>query len=323
MTLKERIRLYQQLTVLVRAGLSIVASFTRQVEKMPGPEVRRVEEGLKAGERLGEAFEAAGFSPFEYNLVNAGEQSGQLDTVFAHLAEFWARELQMRRAMIRPLIYPLVVFHIALIVGAVVEAVTSTIPEAVVHFVLHLAIFYVACFVIYTLVKVSWSSPLLRRFWLYVPFVGRALRTAYWYRWITVLRLEFGAGISLYRAVGDAWRASGYLNAERRAEEGEQAMMQGAKLSEMVIKWRMLPRDWIDFVETAEISGAFNEGFATLENEAAENWKAARNSMEEWLPKIGYFVLLLAAGAMVFTVMKAALIDPITHIQDTIDNVGK
>ena len=309
--------------MLVRAGLPIVATFTRLREKMPGRDLSRLVKRLSEGERLGDAFKAAGFSPFESHLVAAGEQSGQLEAIFAHLAEFWSRELQMRRAMIRPLYYPIVVFHFALFVGAVVESTVASIPQAVVHFIEELAVSYTVAFVIYTLVRVSWSSPLMRKFWLYVPFVGAALRSAYAYRWITALRLEFGAGISLYRAVGDAWRASGFINAERLAEEGEQAMIQGASLSSLVANWRPLPRDWVDFIETGEISGGFEAAFKSLETEAAEEWRASRNRMEEWLPKIGYFVILLVAGTMVFGVAKKVFIDPITSAEDAIDNAGK
>jgi type II secretory pathway component PulF len=72
-------------------------------------------EKVNAGERIGEAFAAAGFSPFECHLVTAGERSAQLDTVFQHLSEFWARELEMRQALIRPLYYPLVVLHLVVV----------------------------------------------------------------------------------------------------------------------------------------------------------------------------------------------------------------
>jgi hypothetical protein len=112
-------------------------------------------------------------------------------------------------------------------------------------------------FIVYTVVRVSWSSPLMRRFWLRVPFIGSSLKTAYAYRWITALKLEFSAGVSLSRAVGDAWRASGYVGCDRFAEEGEQAMREETDLSKLVRQWKQLPRDWIDFIETGEISGAF------------------------------------------------------------------
>lgn len=320
MTLRHRIRFYQQLAVLVRAGVPIRGSLVRLQERMADREVKVLSEKVSAGERIGEAFIAAGFSPFECHLVTAGEKSAQLDTVFEHLSEFWKRELEMRQALIRPLYYPLVVLHLAILVGAVVEATTAAWPVAAVHFIMWMALLYVVVFIIYTLVRVSWSSPVMRRVWLSVPIIGSSLKTAYAYRWITALRLEFSAGISLSRAVGDAWRASGYLGGDRLAEEGEEAMRTGENLSKLVLQWKQLPRDWIDFIETGEISGAFETAFKNLEAEAARNWTLAQQRMTEWVPKITYFIVLLIVavivGRMVYQVEVAPMIDAEKQIED-------
>jgi type II secretory pathway component PulF len=319
-TLRQRIRFYQQLAVLVRAGVPIRGSFQRLKERIPGNEIAILSEKLNAGERVGDAFAAAGFSPFECHLVTAGERSAQLDTIFQHLSEFWARELEMRQALPRPLYYPVVVLHLIVLMLSLVEFVETPWPVVLVHFIERMALLYASGFIVYTVVRVSWSSPVMRRFWLRVPFVGSSLRTAYAYRWITVLKLEFSAGISLYRAVGDAWRASGYVECDRLAEEGEQAMREKEDLSTLVRRWTQLPRDWSDFIETAEISGAFETAFKQLEEEAARAWKQAQERMTEWVPKIAYFVVLLVAAVLVGQLMYKVEIAPIVDAEKQIDN---
>jgi len=205
----------------------------------------------------------------------------------------------MRQALIRPLYYPLAVLHFAVVIWGVLDAVTASLPEAIVHTILRFAALYVLGFVAYTLVKVTWSSAGMRRFWLWIPIIGNSIKTAYAYRWISALKLEFSAGISLSRAVGDAWRASGYIGSDRFAEEGEEEMRQGVELSKLVTRWKQLPRDWIDFIETGEISGAFETAFANLEAEAARAWRQAQERMADWLPKIVYFVVLLMVATLV------------------------
>jgi type II secretory pathway component PulF len=322
-TLRHRIRFYQQLAVLVRAGLPMRASLQRLQERLSEKEIAVLSQKVNTGERIGEAFTAAGFSPFECHLVTAGERSAQLDTVFEHLAEFWSRELEMRQELIRPLYYPLVVLHLALVAGALVELATTAWPVIVVHFILRLAFLYAAGFIVYTLVRVSWSSPSMRRVWLWTPIIGSALTAAYAYRWITALRLEFSAGISLSRAVGDAWRASGYLGCERHAQEGEEAMRKGVELSKLVLGWRQLPRDWIDFIETGEISGAFETAFQRLQEEAARTWKLAQQRMSEWVPKIAYFIVLLMVAAVVGRMVYQVEIAPMIDAENQIDNATK
>jgi type II secretory pathway component PulF len=251
--------------------------------------------------------------------VAAGEKSGHLDTIFEHMAVFWTKELEMRRAIMRPLYYPIAVLHLAILIGAVVEATLGSWVPAAVHAVEALAYLYAVGFILYTLVRISWSSPLMQNFWLAVPLIGPALKSAYAYRWITSLRVEFGAGISIYKAVGDAWRASGFPGCERFAEEGEQAMLQGTQLSQLVIQWKQLPRDWIDFIETGEISGKLDEAFTNLETEANRAWTARQRMVEELLPKIIYFIALLFAAAAVINVGEKVIVDPMTEVDKALN----
>jgi type II secretory pathway component PulF len=322
-TLRHRIRFYQQLAVLMRAGLPIRASLDRLRERLAEKELVILAKKVTEGERLGEAFTQAGFSPFECNLVVAGERSAQLDSIFDHLAEYWNQQLAMRQAVIRPLYYPIAVLHFALIILAVVEGTTLPISTVVTHLVLRLALLYVGFAVIFVLARLSWKKDLVRRIWLRVPVIGNSLRTAYAYRWITALRLEFSSGISLAIAVGDAWRASGYVGAERLAVEGEQSMRQGIALSTLVQQWKKLPRDWVDFIETGEISGKLEEAFTNLQTEAATAWKLAQERMADWLPKIIYFGILLIVGAIVFKLMYQMEIAPVIDAENAIDNASK
>ncbi|MEI9997726.1 MAG: type II secretion system F family protein [Verrucomicrobiota bacterium] len=323
MTLRQRIRFYQQLAVLVRAGLPLRASVDRLKAQLGAGEVTVLSERLHAGDRLGESFAAAQFLPFETDLVAAGERSAQLDTVFDQLSEFWKRELTLRQAMVSPLVYPIVVLHIALVLGAAVELFETAWPIVAVHFALRLAAFYAVGLLLYGLARYTWTSPAFRRMWLFTPLIGRALRSACAYRWITALRLEFTAGISLYRAVGDAWRASGYAGGERIAGEAEAAMRSGESLSTLVRQWRSLPRDWIDFIETAEVSGAFEQAFRNLEAEAAREWDLAQQRLAEWLPKILYFAALIVVAVQVGSVLYQVEVAPIEQVEKAIDDASQ
>ena len=152
--------------------------------------------------------------------------------------------------------------------------------------VIGLATLYVIGFALVVIARASWNSEAARALWLRTPLIGAALKTAHAYRWITALKMEFSAGVSLPDAVADAWRASGYLGAEIRAEEGERGMRSGEELSALVNRWRQLPRDWVDFVETGELSGEYESMFTNMETEAAHNWTVAQERMSEWVPKI-------------------------------------
>jgi type II secretory pathway component PulF len=298
--LRQRIRFYQQLAVLTRAGVPLRTGLARMHERLKGKEIAALNAGVAQGEPLGAAFIAAGFSPFESNLVAAGERSAQLEIVLQHLAEFWTHQRQMFQALTGQLYYPLIVLVLSFVVGSIIELMVASPLVVIIHLVETLATYGAIGFVLFTLVRVSWSSDAAQRFWLAVPLIGRTLSTAYAYRWITALRLEYSAGIPMPDAVADAWRASGYASREALAQEGQLALREGEQLSTLVQRWRRLPRDWVDFVETGELSGALDAAFANLEAEAARSWDTAQRQMTNWLPKIIYFIALLVVGAQVY-----------------------
>jgi type II secretory pathway component PulF len=298
-TLRHRIRFYQQLAVLARAGVPLRTSLERLKDRFSGREIGILRQKINDGEPVAEAFTAAGFSPFECHLIAAGERSARLDSIYQHLADFWTRQLDMIGAVTRQLYYPLVVVNLAVLVGGLIQLVTTSWPVVLIHLVESFVWLYGIGFILYTLLRVSWQSEAAQSFWLRVPLIGRALSTAYAYRWITALRLEFGAGVPLPEAAADAWRASGYVGREELAREAEHALREGAELSALVQGWRRLPRDWVDFIETGEISGALDTAFENLEAEAARSWKIAQELMTQWVPKISYFLFLVIAGGWI------------------------
>jgi type II secretory pathway component PulF len=320
--LRARVRFYQQLAVLTRAGLPIRSSIERLRDRLGSRQLALLAQKLGEGERLADAFAAAGFPPFETNLVAAGEKSAHLDTICDRIAQFWQRELEFRQALLTPLIYPIVVLHFAVLLSSAAVLLTQPWTAAVEALIINVVILEGSLLTVYAVVRATWSNPAMKAFWLWLPLIGPALRAAFAYRWITALRIEFGAGVSLYRAVGDAWRASGFVNAERLGAEGEEAMRGGASLVALVTKWRQLPRDWIDFIETGEVSGKFEESFLALEDEAARNWTLAQQRMSNLLPKVVYFLALLVVAWQVVEVGKKVLVDPISQMEKSLENTN-
>jgi type II secretory pathway component PulF len=297
--LRHRIRFYQQLAVLARAGVPLRNGLERLKERIPGREIDVLRKKINAGEPVGDAFTAAGFSPFECHLVAAGERSARLESVYQHLAEFWLRQREMIDALVGQIYYPLIVLNLAVLGGGLIQLVSSSWPVVIIKLIVSFAWLYGIGFILFTVLRVSWQSEVAQFFWLRLPIIGRTLSTAYAYRWITALRLEYAAGVPLPDAAADAWRASGYVGREELARQAEHDLREGAELSTLVQGWRRLPRDWVDFIETGEISGALDTSFENLEAEAARSWKIAQQRMTEWVPKIIYFVILIAVGLQV------------------------
>jgi type IV pilus assembly protein PilC len=318
-TLRHRIRFYQQLAVLARAGVPMRSSLQRLETRLSGGEIVILSREISDGRPIGEAFTTAGFSPFECHLVAAGERSAQLEIVFERLAGFWTRELHLFQSLTRSLYYPIVVLHLSIIVGSLLQLPKGT-TAVIVYLVENFAWLYAIGFVLYVLVRASWRSEAAQRFWHFLPIIGGALSTACAYRWITALKLEYTAGVPLPDAVSDAWLASGYVGASAFAQEGEREMRAGNELSGLIQRWRKLPRDWVDFVETGEISGALETAFTNLEAEAARSWQLAQERMTEWLPKIFVFLVLIVAAVQIVLLMQSSLNAPFEEVDKLINS---
>jgi type II secretory pathway component PulF len=218
----------------------------------------------------------------------------------------------------RSLYYPAVMLHLAVLVFALTQF-GQGMTAVVVTLITSLAFAYTAAFALYMLIRVSWRSEVAQRFWLFLPIIGNSLATAYAYRWITALRLEFSAGVPIPDAVSDAWLASGYAGSHELALEGERELRAGRELSGLINHWRQLPRDWVDFVETGEISGALETAFTNLEAEAARSWTLAQQRMTEWLPKIFSFILLVIVATMVARMAYNQTVAPMEEVEKAIN----
>ena len=84
MTLRARIRFYQQMAVLTRAGLPIRSSIERLRDRLGGNQLAVLAQKLSEGERLADSFATAGFPPFETNLIAAGERSARSNRSAPH-----------------------------------------------------------------------------------------------------------------------------------------------------------------------------------------------------------------------------------------------
>lgn len=318
MNLRQRIRFYQQLAVLTRAGIPLRTSLERLQVKIPVGEITSLSQHIAEGQSIGESFGAAGFSPFETNLVAAGERSAQLATVFDQLAEFWTRELHLFEGLTRRLYYPVIVLHLAIVLGAFLQLINGTIFNVMIVLFTNLTIVYGIGLAFYLFIQFTWRSPAGQAFWFRIPIIGTAVAAAHAYRWIAALRLEYEAGIPIPVAVADAWRSSGYASGDQLAEQADSALRQGDELSTLLPHWRQLPRDWIDFIETGELSGALGTALQNLETEAARAWTLAQQRMTEWLPKIISFVVLLIVGGQIFYMLYEVTIKPISEITNAI-----
>ena len=101
------------------------------------------------------------FSPFEIELIKAGEASGTLDIRLKSLAEHMEKTYNLQMKITGKLIYPFIILNAGLVVPPVISSVTKGFGYYISQVLQNFIIFYSAVFLIYIAYKML-NSPKLQ-----------------------------------------------------------------------------------------------------------------------------------------------------------------
>ncbi len=125
--------LTRQLSILLGAGIPLVASLDTIISQIINPLLKKImaqiKESVNEGNSL--AFSLSGhpkiFSQIYINMVRAGEASGSLDLVLDRLAELGERQEALRGRFNAAMAYPVIMFFIG--TGILTFLVTFIVPQ--------------------------------------------------------------------------------------------------------------------------------------------------------------------------------------------------
>lgn len=126
----------RQLATLLKAGIPVVEAINALADQMENPKFKRVLSQVKREVNEGQALAKAlakhpkVFPPLYSNMVGAGEQSGNLDAVFARLADFTENSVRLRSKLKGAMTYPVIMIVLGgLIVALMMLFVVPKISE--------------------------------------------------------------------------------------------------------------------------------------------------------------------------------------------------
>src|SRR5947208_11262458 len=126
-----RAEFYHQLGALTGAGLGLMRGLETLRRNPPARSYRqpidRVLEELAHGFSFTESLRRVGqwLPGFDIALLQAGEQSGRLDSCFRLLADYYRDRAKLARQMMADLAYPVVLFHLAIFIFPFAQFFTS------------------------------------------------------------------------------------------------------------------------------------------------------------------------------------------------------
>ena len=321
----------QQLSALLRAGIPVLQSIGLLKNRSGSSTLRTmladIEDKIKSGVSLSEAFEAQGTFPKIYTAsLLAGEKSGALDDVLARYVDYLKRNVGVARKLRGAIAYPLFLlaaasFMVAFLTLYVVPQMSELFKGLSTNNGLPTVTVIVLGFSNFVAGNIWWLLPLvlvllfalviwlrspsgkliLHKFLLRLPVVGSLIKQMTTAQLARSLSTLLSGGIT----VPDAWNiaSESITNLElRRRSQGVLPMIrEGRGFTEALIKANWLPELALDMIGIGEKSGSLRE----MLDEVANFYDAESEVRLEQLTSLLEPVILVFMAIIVITILLA------------------
>ncbi len=321
--------LFRQLALMLRAGHTVVQALEANREMAVKYQLRRalgrmrdmIEDGGSLSRAL--AAEKGVFPPMVPKLIEAGESSGEIDSIFERLADDIERRLDIKRQLLTALTYPSLVFMVS--VGVTVALVGWVIPRfavflssrgkelpGVTRFLLDLADWFqdwgftfggtlaLLIFAILAAYTTTAGKRVVDNLLLRVPVIGPTLRSAALGQASSMLSMQLRSGITLLQSLTIAAGVIGnqaFADAFTRA--GERIL--GGEPMSIALRMPVIPALMRHMAAIGERSGELDTVMQSLGDYYRKDLQNRVKVMAAWVEP----VMILVVGGMVGTVYLA------------------
>ncbi len=325
----ELVFLFRQLALMLRAGHTVVQALEANREMAVKFQLRRalgrMRDSIEDGGSLSRALAAEKqvFPPMVAKLIEAGESSGEIDSIFERLADDIDRRLDIKRQLLTAMTYPTLVFLVA--IGVTVALVGWVIPRfakfltargtelpPITQFLLDIAAWFqdwgamtggiVALAIFATLVAYTTTAGkrVIDTLLLRVPIIGATLRASSLGQAASMLSMQLRSGITLLQSLTITAGVVGnqaYADAFHRAGE---RILGGEPLSS-ALRLPVIPPLMRHLAAIGERSGELETVMQSLGDYYRKDLQARVKIMAAWVEP----AMILVVGGMVGTVYLA------------------
>ncbi len=321
----------QQLSALLRAGIPVLQSISLLKRRSASAALQRiltdVEEKIKSGISLSEAFESQGVFPKIYTAsLLSGEKSGALDDVLSRFVDYLKRSVGVSRKLRGALAYPAFLLAAAALMVAfltlyiiprmsdlfknlntraelpTITVVVLGISSAIAGNFWWLApLLIVLGIALYIWIRTPGGKLTLDRFLLRLPLAGNLIRQMTVAQLSRSLSTLLSGGIT----VPDAWeiasQAINNLELRRRSQSVLPMIREGRGFTEALTQAGWMPELALDMVGIGESSGSLRE----MLDEVANFYDAESEVRLEQLMTLLEPVILVFMALIVITILLA------------------
>lgn len=321
----------QQLSALLRAGIPVLQSIGLLKTRSGSANLREVladvEEKIKSGVPLSEAFESQGMFPKIYTAsLLSGEKSGALDDVLLRYVDYLRRSVGIARKLRGALAYPafllvaaagMIAFLTLYIIPRMsnlfsalntqrglptVTVLVISLSNAVVGNLWWLApLLLIAAAALYVWLRTHRGRLMLHRLLLKIPVAGVLIRNMATSQLSRSLSTLLSGGITVPDSWDIASEALNNLELRQRSQAVSAMIREGRGFSEALHQTGWLPELALDMIGIGEKSGSLRE----MLDEVAAFYDAEAEVRLEQLTTLLEPIILLIMAAVVVVILLA------------------
>jgi type IV pilus assembly protein PilC len=321
----------QQLSALLRAGIPVLQSINLLKNRSASSTLRGmladIEDKIKSGVSLSEAFEAQGTFPKIYTAsLLAGEKSGALDDVLSRYVDYLKRNVGVSRKLRGAIAYPLFLlaaasFMVAFLTLYIVPRMSELFKGLSTKDGLPTVTIVVLAFSGFIAGNIWWLLPLvlvlvfalviwlrspggklvLHKFLLRLPIVGNLIKQMTTAQLARSLSTLLSGGITVPDAWNIASEAITNVELRRRSQAVLSLIREGRGFTEALNKANWLPELALDMIGIGEKSGSLRE----MLDEVANFYDAESEVRLEQLTSLLEPVILVFMALIVITILLA------------------
>ncbi len=330
-TTKELAVFTRQFSVMIDAGLPLVQCLEILANQQENKSFEKVLSGVRASVESGSNLSSAMkqyekiFDPLYYNMVDAGETGGILDTILQRLATYIEKNVKLKRAVKSALIYPISVLSIAggvialllwkvvpifvkLFAGLGAELPLPTrIVVALSNFVGSVYGFLIVVFIAGSIIglKFWYATPTGRMAidatLLRIPVIGLLLRKIAVARFTRTLGTLISSGVPILEGLDITARTSGNAVVEKAIQQTRKAVEAGRSLVDPLKESDVFPGMVTQMIGVGEQTGAMDAMLQKIADFYEEEVDAAVKDLLTALEPIMIVFLGTVVGGIVIS----------------------
>jgi len=321
----------RQFSVMIDAGLPLVQCLEILAGQQENKTFQKILNNVRASVEGGATLSASMkqhekvFDPLYYNMVEAGETGGILDTILQRLSTYIEKNVKLKRAVKSAMIYPVAVLSIA--AGVIILLLWKVVPIFVTLFngldaalplptriVIGLSNFVgsvwgfmllVVFVAVGVAVKLWYGTPpgrmMLDALLLKIPVIGEVLRKIAVARFTRTLGTLISSGVPILEGLDITARTSGNAVVEKAISQTRKAVEAGRSLVEPLKETDVFPGMVTQMIGVGEQTGAMDAMLQKIADFYEDEVDAAVKDLLTAIEPIMIMVLGVVVGGVVIS----------------------